>query len=321
MSGSALGHRVDQTRVERFRYREKEKHINNREKENAPLQVFAVAPSQVSRAESSCAVTSWWSPSRASEDFSVTCAFALDYRAAVCQLASPLYEKRKSPMTDNVDPIKLKALELANAHPAGGSHDVVVARAGAYHAYLTGGAATKPATTGAAKPATDKPAKATPAAGTTTAAAKPGAAQPKPTTDKPKPAAAAGAAKPATPGAPANDTKDPNGKNTYEDVVAALQKVMRSVPGDNDKKDKGREKAYAILAEKGNGVKGVRDLKPALYDAVVDACEAAVKKPAATKPATVAVDDFGAEIDTSGASAATAGEDDPPEGGSGDEDL
>jgi hypothetical protein len=65
----------------------------------------------------------------------------------------------------------------------------------------------------------------------------------------------------------------------YNKVVDALQKVMRSVPGDNTKHDMGRTRAYEILATNGGGVTGVRDLKPALYDAVIAACEAAVAKP------------------------------------------
>lgn len=62
-------------------------------------------------------------------------------------------------------------------------------------------------------------------------------------------------------------------------VVVALQEVMRSVPDDNAKHDKGRALAYEILATNGGGVKNVRDLKPALYDAVITACGAAVAKP------------------------------------------
>ena len=195
-----------------------------------------------------------------------------------------------------VDLHKRLALELANTK--GGTDAEVVARAHAYHSYLTGttaAPAAKPAT-GAqgSKPATTATAKATPAAGTKPAATtKPGAAAPK-----------TPAAKPATPGAekpaPKGDTKDPKGNNTYDDVVAALQKVMRSVPGDNDKRDKGRKLAYDTLAAAGGGVKGVRDLKPALYDAVVTACNAAAKaaagKPKAAAPATPPAGDFEEEV-------------------------
>ena len=238
---------------------------------------------------------------------------------------------------------RTKSLELAIQ--GGGTHTEVVTRANAYHEFLTGkatgnltGIATgKPAAAVAAQTTattpksgaatTGKPAappKATPAPGTKPAAApKPGAAAAKPGAVTPK-AAAPGAA-------PKGDTKDPKGNNTYDDVVAALQEVMRSVPGDNKKHDKGRALAYEILAAKGGGVKGARDLKPALYDAVVAGCEEAAKGAAAPKAAaapkvapTVVEDDLGQAVDTSGASAETAGEDDPPEGGAGEgeaEDL
>ena len=233
----------------------------------------------------------------------------------------------------SLDVHKAKALELAVQ--AGGEPAKVVERAHAYHEFLSGKGTGKPAgapaaqaTAASPKPAaatTGKPAaapKATPAPGTKPAAApKAGAAAPK--------AAAAGAP-------PKGDTKDPKGNNTYDDVVAALQKVMRSVPDDNQKKDKGRALAYEILAAKGGGVKGARDLKPALYDAVVAGCEEAVKNAgkgapkaaaaapkaaaaAAPKAATVVEDDLGGPVDTSGASAETASEDDPPEGGSGED--
>jgi hypothetical protein len=225
----------------------------------------------------------------------------------------------------SLDVHKAKALELAVQ--AGGEPAKVVERAHAYHEFLNGKATGKPAgaaaaqtTTATPKPAaatTGKPAaapKATPAPGTKpAAAAKPGAAAPK----------AAAAAAPGA--APKGDTKDPKGNNTYDDVTAALQKVMRSVPGDDKKHDAGRKLAYEILAAKGGGVKGVRDLKPALYDAVVAGCEAAIKpgaavapKAAAPKAATVVEDDLGQAVDTTGADAETAGADDPPEGGSGE---
>lgn len=227
-------------------------------------------------------------------------------------------------MSESLDPHRVKAMELAVQ--AGGSNSELLERAKIIHSFLTGTATGKPAalttqttaaTTGKpAAAATGKPAaapKATPAAGAkpAAAAAKPGAAAPK--------AAAPGAA-------PKGGTKDPKGNNTYDDVVAALQKVMRSVAGDNQKHDKGRALAYEILAAKGGGVKGARDLKPALYDAVVAGCEAACKPKAAAPAAaaapvasgTVVEDDLGAAVDTSGASAETAGADDPPEGGSGE---
>ena len=229
----------------------------------------------------------------------------------------------------SIDVHKAKALELAVQ--AGGEPVKVVERAHAYHEFLSGKATGKPAGAAAAQAApaalkpgattTGKPAaapKATPAPGTKPAAApKPGAAAPKPAGAKP---AAAGAA-------PKGDTKDPKGNNTFDDVTGALQRVMRSVTDDNTKRDKGRALAYSILAAKGEGVKKVADLKPALYDAVVAGCDAAIAGAGAPKVAapakvvapTVVDDDLGGPVDTSGASAETAGDDDPPEGGSGED--
>ena len=76
----------------------------------------------------------------------------------------------------------------------------------------------------------------------------------------------------------AGDTKDPNGIHTYDNVVAALRRVMVSVKGDNKNNDAGRRQAYAILAGVGDGAKNVRELKTALYDAVVFACETAAAR-------------------------------------------
>jgi hypothetical protein len=238
-------------------------------------------------------------------------------------------------MSEPLDPHRVKAMELAVQ--AGGSNTELLERAKTIHSFLTGAGAGKTAATPEAAVATGKTAaapRATPTAGTkaTPAAAAPkGAASAAPkgaASTAPKAAASAAS----TGAAPKGDTKDPKGNNTYDDVTAALQKVMRSVPGDSDKHDKGRKLAYEILAAKGGGVKGVRDLKPALYDAVVAGCEEAIKgatvKPtAAPKVAVVAAptvveDDLGQAVDTSGASAETVNEDDPPEGGSGEgEDL
>ena len=188
----------------------------------------------------------------------------------------------------------------------------------------TGTATGKPATAGAtqtqkppaqsAAAATGKPAtapaagtKATPAPGTKPAAStKPNAAAPKPA------AATAKAAAPAANGMPSDDTKDPNGKNTFGDVVAALRKLNKA---------QGKDVALAVLAKAGGGVGTVRDLKPPAFDAVVGAVEQALNPVKATAAgAGVVTDELGDPIDTSGASAATAGEDDPPEGNSG-EDL
>ena len=232
-----------------------------------------------------------------------------------------------------LDPHRAKALELANHH-VGEAPNQIVDRAHAYHAFLTGKATGKPATAGttqtaaaAAQPAaaatgkpatvpttkpaaatatTTKPAaaKATPAPGTKLAATtKPAAAAPKPAATKP----AATATAPVAGQNPPDDTKDPNGKNTFKNVCNALAAV---------KSAQGVEAAKAIMKKAGGGAGWVRDVKPTLYDAVVGACEQALKPPKAT--ATGAVVELGEEIDTSGASAATAGADDPPEGGSGD---
>lgn len=193
-------------------------------------------------------------------------------------------------MTDTPNTLKIKALELANH--VGEKPGEVVARATAYHAWLSGAAAA-PAGAGAA----NKPAGATTAAGTTKPGATAGATgtattKPDPKAEAAKKAAAeaakkaaeaakkaatdaaakeakAGKGAAAKPGA-ANaqsvpgDTKAPGGKNTYQDVVDALCKVREAV---------GKDTALKILADDGGGVKSVRDLKPALYDAVVEGCE------------------------------------------------
>ena len=233
------------------------------------------------------------------------------------------------------DPHRLTALELANHH-VGEAPNQIVDRAHAYHAFLTGKATGKPATAGttqtaaaAAQPAaaatgkpatatTTKPAaatatptkpaaaKATPAPGTKPATpTKPAAAAPKPAATKP----AATATAPVAGQNPPDDTKDPNGKNTFKNVSDALRAVKNA---------QGVEAAKAIMKKFG-GAGWLRDVKPPLYDAVVGACEQVLKPPKATAAGTVVVtDELGDEVDTSGASAETAGADDPPEGGSGD---
>lgn len=183
-------------------------------------------------------------------------------------------------MTD-LSPTKTKALELSiHVH---GTPQEVVARAAVYHAFLTGSAAAAAAAPAAsAASAGGKPAAVKPdaAAGGKPAGGKPTAGKPDaapkteaskadaPKTEAPKPAPKATAAKA---GASAQqvpaDTKAPGGKNTYADVVEALRKVK-------DKTTK--EDALAILKEDGGNAASVRDLKPALYDAVVEGCENAL---------------------------------------------
>jgi hypothetical protein len=176
-----------------------------------------------------------------------------------------------------MNPHKVKALELAVQ--AGGESAAIVARATAFHLFLTGNAASPPPAAGAktatpptgaaggGKPA-DKPAAPKAAAGAKApdkpAAPKPAApaaGAPKATAAKPGAGAAASAS--AVPG----DTKAPGGKNTYDDVVKALCDVRAK---------QGKENAIAILKEDG-GVGSVRDLKPALYDAVVEGCRNALE--------------------------------------------
>jgi hypothetical protein len=182
-------------------------------------------------------------------------------------------------MTDTTPNHKLSALQLA-IH-VGGTPDEVVKRATVYHAYLSGaaqsaaGATPGPkttATTGATpgpKGATPGPKGATtaapgPKAGATTAAPGPKAGA---TTAAPGPKAAAAKAGPANAQAVSGDTKAPGGKNTYQDVVNALCKVREKIT---------KDEALKVLAEDGGGVKSVRDLKPALYDAVVEGCDNAL---------------------------------------------
>lgn len=169
--------------------------------------------------------------------------------------------------TPVLDPVRERALAIAaGTAPTEKSSDVI-ARAIAYHAFLSGGgavAASKAATTanpsGATKATETKPDPKTAASSNKAAASK---AESKPDA---KPAAKPAAAPKggANAQAVAGDTKAPGGKNTYQDVVNALCKVRDK----NSKND-----AVKILAEDGGGAKSVRDLKPALYDAVVEGCE------------------------------------------------
>jgi hypothetical protein len=73
-------------------------------------------------------------------------------------------------------------------------------------------------------------------------------------------------------------------------VSRALQTVLNHGPD----KAKNKVNAYAVL-EASAGLKSAKDLKPAQYQAVIDACAAFVAKPASKQPAPAqsAVDDFG----------------------------
>ncbi len=178
---------------------------------------------------------------------------------------------------------KIKALELAVQAAGTPTAADTVARATAYYAFLAGTVAPAAgATTGAAgankNPATGanttkpgagtSPAKTAAEKAAEKAADKIAADKAAAKANKGAAGATAGAKTPAAGGATgapvAPDTKAPNGKHTYADVVEALRKVR-------DKSSK--DDAVAILVEDGGGAKSVRDLKPALYDAVVEACE------------------------------------------------
>ncbi len=229
-----------------------------------------------------------------------------------------------------LDPHRAKALELANQHIA--PHAEVVARATAYHGFLTGKPTGKPATAGTtqttaaptqpAAAATGKPvtppkpagAKTPPAAGAKAAPA-PGtkpAASTKSAAAAPKATPATAATPPASGQNPPLDTKAPGGTNTWKNMCDALTAVKTAL---------GKDAALAIMTKVGGGATWARDVKPELFDAVVAAAKQAITPPKATTAGPVVVtDELGNEVDTSGASAATADENDPPEGGSG-EDL
>jgi hypothetical protein len=206
-------------------------------------------------------------------------------------------------------PARVKALELANQHAAEPAK--IVERANAYHGFLVGAAAatTAPKTNGAAAPATTAAPKTTtaaaaagPKAGATTAAAKPAAKPGAATTAKPGAATTAkpGAATTAKPGAKAPTTPIP-----MTDVMTALRNVMNSNPD----KEAGRVTARAILQNEGK-VTAVKDLKPDLYKAVIDACNAALAKTtAAAAAAPEAEFDSGPAISED----ETAVDTDPPE--------
>jgi hypothetical protein len=197
-------------------------------------------------------------------------------------------------MTDTpTTSLKHHALALANAH-TGESPDAIVKRAIAYHDFLSG-STTKTA------PAAGKPAAAAAAAAAAGASA---GNKPAPAAgNKPAAAAAAAAGKPAPANKPANKPAAAPAASddglVMDNVSAALQKVLNAgVSPDADAETKkqqreaGKVAAYAVL-EKIAGAKSVRDVKPALYAAVIAACDeavAALKKP---KPAAAATDDFG----------------------------
>lgn len=153
------------------------------------------------------------------------------------------------------DDPKHRALELANIH-GGGTAAEVVARASAYHAFLTGSGGGAPSGKPAAKPAAQP---ATQAAKPAAPAAKPaGTAAAKPAPQAAKPAALAAKPKSAAPPAQV-------GKYSIDHIRAIIQKVVKA-PG------LGKQAAAELLDTEG-GVKRISDLKPADYDKVYEACE------------------------------------------------
>jgi len=155
--------------------------------------------------------------------------------------------------------LKIHALQIASNHPTPGDPQTVVARAQAYHAFLTGAAvAGKPAAAGApaGKPAT------APAGGKPATA---GAPAGKPAT---APAGKAPAGKPAAGKAPANPgaAKAPGGVHTQAEVRDAIRSVV-AVGAE------GKEAAFAVLRDEGGGAGQVGALKPEFYDAVWEACQ------------------------------------------------
>lgn len=174
-------------------------------------------------------------------------------------------------MTDTLDIHQDPRLHaLIVAHDGGHPVEAVLDRAKRYHEFLTGGATVKaaaPAAGGWPTTASATAGKAS-AAGKAPAAGKPAtapAASGKPAAGK---TPAAGAAKVQPP----SDTKDPQGRNTYGDVVKALQAVNTKI---------NKATALDILIKAGGGVMHIRDLKPALYDTVVEAATAAISDEAA----------------------------------------
>jgi hypothetical protein len=200
--------------------------------------------------------------------------------------------------------LKIKALELANQHNAPPKD--VVERAGLYHGFLAGAApaagATKGATAGATTTAATNKATTAPPKGATAGATTTKATTTKATTTAPKTNPKA-----ATPNKPAATTQQgaPSAEGlVMEDVSKALQKVLAAAPD----RDTGKANAYKILKDVG-GVTSVRELKPALYKAAIDACDKALAAPAGGE----AVDDFGGDAGAAPISANEEVDTDPPE--------
>ena len=262
--------------------------------------------------------------------------------------------------TNGVDPVRTKALELANEHRAGLTlpPNEVVARANHYHAFLTGapaptatnktptptagatgptsgGGGKPPAQTSATAPGPAKPQAQTQAPAATTKAPATTTGAPKTATTTKPPAATTGAPKTTTSKPPAAGGKPPaaggGGQPTMSDVTLALQAVFGKAGG---AKGQGKEVAYALLAKAGSGAASAKDLKPALYSAVIKACNDWQPEPAGEAEPDFAESEGTPVVvpDTSGAAAPAppinadddALDSDPPEqtaGGAGAEDL
>lgn len=222
--------------------------------------------------------------------------------------------------TNQVDAHKQAALNAAIV--SGGGTAEVVARATAYHSFLTGKSATAAtaATTPAAKPAVAAPAakpaaspapggKAAPAAGAKPAAGKPATA---PAAGKPAAKSAGAANKPApqtAAGAPSSEGY------VMADVSKALQKVLMmnvtAAPNTPDfvtQKAAGKVIATKILKDVGEAV-AVSDVKPAKYKAIIEACNAAVEQ----KDAAPAAEDSEFDAEPPVTSDDTVIDSDPPE--------
>lgn len=163
-----------------------------------------------------------------------------------------------------------RALELANSHIGATpiSPTEVVARAAAYHTFLTGAKATVTNPLANNKP--DKAAAAasgTPAQSSGTAK---GAAAGKPATTGTKPAAGGkpAAGKPAAAAmvaAAAGNVKGPGGTYTKDQVRDKLREIATT-------DGLGRDRVYEILKEDGEGVESLSALKPEHFDAVYEGC-------------------------------------------------